>query len=1094
MRIAGLWNRSSTAFAIALIAVSALTTEGGEGSDAADNTIGDGNSIKAAEIDAESLARIRAKREKISQPFDQPDGAEAFYQLKRTPIDDGSLDVDSFDAVEHYRVAREQMQQMPRYSIRRGALIDAEELEPDSALKAELETWRPLGPGNIGGRTRALVIHPNQPGTLWAAGVSGGIWKTTNGGGSWQPLADLLPNLAVGSLAIDPSNPQILYAGTGEGVFREVVRGTSLPLRGAGIFKSVNGGASWARLSGTVNSNFHWVNDLVVSSNDSQRIYAATRSGVWRSTNGGSSWARVLASAENGGCLDLALRTDLATDTLFAACGTLGQGRIYRNPAAEGGGGWQSVFTEGGMGRTSLAIALSNQNIVYALSASFVGGPGGRFDGGLHAVFRSDQGGAPGSWTARVRNSDPNKLNTLILTNPVVANLQECGFSGTNSYSNLGWYANTIAVDPTNPEIVWAGGIDLFRSDDGGLNWGVVSHWFASPATAHADQHQLVFHPNYNGGSNQTLFLAGDGGIYRSTNARAAKGTGSQASCSPNTTSVVWTPLNNGYGVTQFYHGAPYPDGRQFLGGTQDNGTLRGSLAGGINGWSRILGGDGGYVAIDPTNTNILYAETQRLGFRKSVDGGANFELATNGISETADDVLFITPFTMDSNDSRRLWTGGRRLWRTNNAAASWSQASAALPGGGKVSAIAIDPSSSNRVLVGSDLGFILRQQNALTTGASSTWPATRPRSGFVSWVAIDPQNPNVAYATYAGFGGAHVFRSVDGGGSWAAIDGAGSGRLPDIPVHGIVVDPTDSQRLFLATDLGVFVSTDGGQRWAVENTGFANAVTESLTLSAGPGGEPNLYAFTHGRGAWRVELAVGAPGTLRFDRDAVTAAEDEAGATFTVTRIGGTNGTVSVDYATGGGTAIAGEDYAATSGTLTWPSNDATAKTFTVPLFDDFEVEGLETVNLTLSNPTGGASLGSPSTSTLSLIDNDVTPGECIASETALCLGGGRFRVEIAWTNPAGESGPGRVVPDATSDDSGLIWFFSPTNWEMLIKVLDGCSITGHYWVLFAATTDVGFTLTVTDTERGQFNLYQNPVGSSADAVIQTDAFATCP
>ncbi len=327
-------------------------------------------------------------------------------------------------------------------------------------------------------------------------------------------------------MAIDPTNPRVIYAGTGEGFFREVERGTSLPLRGGGIFKTTNG-QSFVRLAATANSHFYYVNDIAVSTNDNRRLYAATRTGVWRSRDAGGSWQRVLAPGTNGGCLDLALRTDRATDVLFAACGTFGPATIFRNEAAEGEGGWTAVLSENGMGRTSLAIAPSNQDRIYALAASIVPGPGGRFDGGLHAFFRSDQGGGAGSWTAQVRNTDSVKLNTLLLTNPIIAHLADCGIGSNNIYSTLGWHTNMVAVDPVNPDVVWAGGVDLFRSDNGGNLWGVVSYWWESPPSAHADQHVIAFHPSSNGTTNQTFFLGSDGGVGRTKIARAAKATGS---------------------------------------------------------------------------------------------------------------------------------------------------------------------------------------------------------------------------------------------------------------------------------------------------------------------------------------------------------------------------------------------------------------------------------------------------------------------------------------------------------------------------------------------------------------------------------------
>ena len=425
---------------------------------------------------------------------------------------------------------------------------------------------------------------------------------------------------------------------------------------------------------------------------------AATRTGVWRSLDGGETWQQTLAATERGGCLDLALRTDLPNDTLLAGCGTFEQATIYRNTQAEGGGAWTGVHTEFGMGRTSITLAPSNQDIVYALSASYVGGPQGQFDGGLHAVFRSDQGGAPGTWNATTRNSSPTKLNTLILSNPVIAHLQSC-FGGTDSVSNLGWYTNMIAVDPTNPNVVWAGGVDLFRSDDGGNSWGMISFWHVSPPSAHADQHVIAFDPGYDSFGNQRLYVGGDGGIWMTNNARGLSAKGPMAPCSTAFSSVTWTRLNNNLGVTQFYDGKPTPDGTRYFGGTQDNGTLLGTDGAGNNGWSNILGGDGGYVAVDPNDPNVVYAESQFLGLAKSTDGGSTFSsLKINGILESRSSFLFITPFIMDPNDSQRLWTGARQVWRTSDGAENWTAASSRLGFTGQVSALSVAPGNPSPV------------------------------------------------------------------------------------------------------------------------------------------------------------------------------------------------------------------------------------------------------------------------------------------------------------------------------------------------------------------------------------------------------------
>jgi hypothetical protein len=422
----------------------------------------------------------------------------------------------------------------------------------------------------------------------------------------------------------------------------------------------------------------------------------------------------------------------------------------------------------------------------------------------------------------------------------------------------MGWYANVIVVDPMDPDIVWAAGVDLFRSDDGGRGWGLASYWWTERGTAefvHADQHAITFHPDYDGAANRTVFAANDGGVFKSTDARAPVASGDDAICDPSESSMEWDSLNHNLGITQFYHGAAFPGADRMIGGTQDNGTLLRMPSAGHDGWLHVSGGDGGYVAVNPDNPSIVYAESQRFYFKKSVDGGRSFEVALNGVSDASSDFLFITPFVMDPSDSEIIWSGGRRIWRTTNGADWWYAASTRFGAGAMVSALAVHPDDSQTVLVGSTDGNIYRSNRALDAGSGTSWGAVRPRDGFVSWLAYDPQDPQTVYATFAGFGGDHVWRSTDAGLTWTAIDGSGPTGLPDIPVHSIAVNPVDSRVLYLGTDLGVFTSTDGGRNWAVENTGFATAVTESLAIQTDNDGQPWLFAFTHGRGAWRVPL-----------------------------------------------------------------------------------------------------------------------------------------------------------------------------------------------------------------------------------------------
>jgi len=772
---------------------------------------------------------------------DQPGEAIEFDRLKRV------LGADEIP-VERYFTAIDHINRMPAYSSARKEFVTSSKTA--ATRDASLGDWTELGPGNIGGRVSSLLIRPDDPKIMYAGAVAGGVFKTTDGGASWTPTADQLPNIAVSAMAMDPKDPNVIYAGTGQ-----CCAGSGV--RGAGILKTTDGGDTWTRLRATTSQLFYYVNKITISPNDSRRVYAATWAGVMVSVDAGESWALALnRSSPKLGCQDLVIRTDQPTDYLFAACGLdTDQAIIFRNANAAGSGKWTEVYTEQNMARTTLALAPSNQSVIYALASS---SETGAYHNGLLAVFRSTSNGDPDTWEARVRNTDSIRLNGALLSNPFSFFADECR-GGTSNPNNQGFHAIAIAVDPLDAERVWAGGIDLFRSDDGGVNWGLASQWWNETVSqyAHADHKALVFHPGFDGVSNQILFDANDGGVFRTENARDATGSGAKAACTPSTSKVTWTSLNHNFGATQFYHGQVYPGGHLYMAGAQDNGTSRGSDATGNDGWQRLNGGDGGYVAIDPNDVNRIYFETTELSLRRSLNGGATSTSAVSGITEPAGNFLFITPFLIDPNDSSRLWVGGKTIWRSGDSAQKWSPASARIAGG-SVSALAIAPGKPERALVGSSTGYIHRTDNAGAADENTDWPFVLPRKGYVSSLAFDPSNPDIAYATYSTFDSGsdagHVFKSVDGGATWTLIDGQRGASIPDVPVECILIDPANPSVLYLGTDLGVFVSVDGGASWAKEDTRFPNTMVESLAIDRN-GGASTLFAFTRGRGVWRVRL-----------------------------------------------------------------------------------------------------------------------------------------------------------------------------------------------------------------------------------------------
>lgn len=805
------------------------------------------------------------RKRKMSNParFDKPNEAIAFYVNKRTgPIltrgPDRTQGMRALDP-QKYREAVAHARNHRFYSTRRNAIVAA-----DTAPLADvgglginslaagpgtlLNTWQSLGPTNQAGRTRQLLIDPTNTNIMYAAAVGGGVWKSLNAGATWNQLTDLLlPNIAVASLAMDPQNSQVLYAGTGEGVFNADA------IRGTGIFKTTDGGATWSPLASTmppagVSGNFSYVFNIVVSSRSSQRLYASTRAGVFRSNDGGGTWTQLINGTSVNGCHDIVMQVRRATGYVFASCGTFAQATIYRaldGPATA----FAPVFTTTNMGRTSLAIAPSNENYVYALASH-------RSTHGMLGVYRSVANGNAGSWTTQVSNTSPVKLNTLLLSNPVYA-YSECVGSAVAAY-NQGWYDNVIAVDPVNPNRVWAGGIDLFRSDDGGANWGLASYWWFDKGQtpyAHADNHVIKFAPGYDGTTNKAMYVAGDGGVFRTNDAGAAVGTSVENVCgTPVAGAVAWAELNNNYTSTQFYHGSAYPDGETYMGGMQDNGTWRGTSASGA--WQRLTGGDGGYTAVDTrgdmiSTNDVLFTEYTGLSIQRSINGGATFSDAISGIVDSG--FAFIAPYFMNPSNRQELWAGGWYIWRTTNQANSWVRASAITPGNGSVSALASAPSDSNKAIVGMSDGYILFNSAALTANSTTVWASTQPRAAFVSSVAFDPSNPVIAYATYETFSGSSVYKSTDSGATWAAIPGSGTNVLPLVPAHTVAVDPTNPSRIYVGTDIGVYTSFDGGSNWFREVTGFGNVSVEHLEINST--GTRRLLGFTHGRGAWRVDL-----------------------------------------------------------------------------------------------------------------------------------------------------------------------------------------------------------------------------------------------
>ena len=678
-----------------------------------------------------------------------------------------------------------------------------------SVAGIDRNSWTWLGPGNIGGRIAALHISGT---TMFAASVGGGLWKSTDLGQTWAPVDDFLSVLATTTLATDPVNGNVMYAGTGEGF------GNGGALRGMGVFKSTDGGASWSHLSSTNTSDWYAVNWLTISPNGSVILAATTglagaSGGIWRSTDGGSSWTRV-AEGANIGHVEFH-----PADASKAIASTRTGQALY---SSDGGATWSASDSISSEKRVQVAYARANPSIVYA-----------SVDDGGGELWKSTDGG---------------------VTYTTV-------HSGTKFLGDQGWIHNAIWIDPTNPNTLVLGGLDLWRSTDGGTTLTKISQWQKSPESAHGDQKVIVASPGFNGTTDTTVYVGNDGGIYRTQDVYTVEPLGG------------WQPLNNNLGVTQFYGIASNPATGMIVGGTQDNGTIR--YSGDAQKWTPMYGGDGGYVAADPTDPNTFYGEYVYLTIHRSEDGG-NWKAddiygqyyswdgekwvklsRDNPITEAKSGTAnFIAPFLLDPNNPNRMLAGARSLWVSDNVKKSnkdggpdWRalKAPAGESSSNNISAISVAPGKSEIIMTGHGNGAVYRTNSglAVTPDWTRVGEGTLPSRTVLS-LAIDPRDANVAYATFGGFTANNVWKTTDGGATWISI----SQGLPSAPARSLVIHPQNSSWIYLGTEVGIFASEDAGGSWKLPHDGPANVAVRQLIWM-----NNDLVAGTFGRGVYKATV-----------------------------------------------------------------------------------------------------------------------------------------------------------------------------------------------------------------------------------------------
>ena len=677
--------------------------------------------------------------------------------------------------------------------------------------------WTALGPGNIGGRIRSILIHPTLTNKIWVGGVSGGIWVTTNGGTSWSAVNDFMGNLAVSSLVMDPTNSNVMYAGTGEGFFNLHA------VRGAGIFKSTDGGVTWNQMTSTNpagGEQWFYVNRLAIHPTNGQVMLAATTSdGVYLTTNGGTSWTQV--ANIGGSAFDVRFNPNDGNNAIIGWGG--GQVSFSTNAGAN----WSAPFVltngTGAPGRVELAYAKSTANTAYAVVNAHVANT----CTGCSHLYKTTNGGANWAFV-----SSPNHL------------------------SGQGWYANTIWVSPVSAADLIVGGLDIWRSTNSGANFTQISQWFSAPTSAHADHHVIVSSPAFNGTTNRTIFFGNDGGIYKTEDINAVTDV-----------TTGWTALNNGLGITQFYGGAgKVAAGGRIVGGTQDNGDLLYSGTG--TNWTTWAGGDGGYAAVDGANDNTFYGEYIYLSVRRSSNGGTTSENICVGITEgladpnfgcgpgSTQEANFIAPFILDPNNNDRMLAGAKSLWVSNNVKAAtpaWAILKPAVGAGTPfyISAITIAEGNSNIIWVGQNNGQVFKTANG--TAPTPTWTeVTGLPARMVLRILVDKSDTNRVFISFGGYSAGNLQMTTNGGTSWTDI----TGTLPSVPINSIVRHPTNASWLYAGTWVGVFTSENSGTTWQTTNDGPANVPVDELFWYD----NTRLIAVTHGRGMFRATATITPP------------------------------------------------------------------------------------------------------------------------------------------------------------------------------------------------------------------------------------------
>lgn len=693
--------------------------------------------------------------------------------------------------------------------------------------------WQTMGPFNIGGRTLALAINPENPEVIFAGSASGGLWKSNSGGeglNAWEYVRTGFPVLGVSAIEIDPQNSEIMFIGTGEAYGSDVNMPGVGPVRttrgsyGIGILKSVDGGQNWEKSLDWSVQQQRAVQKIQINPQRSKTVWAATTDGAYRSLDGGESWENVHP---------VPMATDVIihpadTNLVFLAHGGLGSfgHGIYRS--TDGGSSFSkiSLVSADGpfqfFGKSVLAISESNPEVIMASIGNSNGAISGSEDDNKTWLMRSEDSGE--SW--------------------------ELVFSDNESYATFqGWYSHAIAIHPTNPNIVWAAGqpFSLYKSTFRGANLLPISPTTDQPIqpgqnddvfpflSGWADHHDIVFDPT----NSDVIYFINDGGIFKTEDAGS-----------------TFINCNHGYQTVQFYNGVSNSNTNAalFLGGLQDNNSI--IYEGNLN-WRRGWAGDGSWTALNQNDNNIAYLSAQ---FAQAVvsddlftgDASGDVFMRPDFGTFPSTEANFIAPFVLSPADNQTIYMGGEEIYKTTNNGQSWTVTNSGLKlDGNAMSVMAASEQNADKVYTASSPKSS-RSHVYRTDNGGDTWVRLTGNlpDRFPTDLAVDPNSDDIVYITFAGFGTSHVFKSNNSGENWTDI----TNNLPDIPTWAVTVDPQNADHLYVGNELGVYQSVDGGGNWRNINGNLPDAVfAMDLIVSRS---NRKLRVATHGNGAYEIDLA----------------------------------------------------------------------------------------------------------------------------------------------------------------------------------------------------------------------------------------------